>query len=253
MKNTFLSITLILALLSACTSDTKQSTTTAAETASSTPVQTEGFAAALQGTWNRATYPFGTVTFQDAKVKIEAGEGARKSATFESYRLADSCPFSLEEADKAIYLDFLVMEDTKTCTAIRIANDTLILGDATADLDIRYTRAADTASLKATEYTIPESIQGTWAEGTGNCDSRNPNQITVDSRSVQFFENNAQLLEITEYEPTRVFGRFTYKKSGGNTIPYRLILDAQQDGKVLIIRQYGEDSPPGLVKYERCK
>lgn len=54
------------------------------------------------------------------------------------------------------------------------------------------------------------------------CGVRNHNQITVDNRSVQFFESSAQLLEITEYEPTRVAGRFTYKKANG-VIPYPIV------------------------------
>ncbi len=247
-------------LLASCTTNTNQDTAngnmpTIPEIENSRqplPANQEGLSAALQGEWNRVSYPFGTITFTGDKVKTEDGEGARNPAAFESFRLTDSCAYSVVQSQNAQSLDFLVLDGKKECHALRLAGDTLYLDYDPMGGGIKYTRSRPLSPADKRATTLPGTIQGTWAMGTGNCGARNQNQIVIDARSVQFFEGRAALTQITEYEATRIAGKFEYKMADGKTRPYQFTLDAQDAGKVLIMRQYGEGAPAGILKYERC-
>jgi len=46
----------------------------------------------LQGEWKRTTYPFGTVEFEDRKVKLTEGEGLVEPSQFEQFELSNQSP-----------------------------------------------------------------------------------------------------------------------------------------------------------------
>lgn len=263
-------LAMIALLLSSCDSNSKKggsekSESVETETVDSIDVaekdqnkaaDTDGFLAALQGEWERTTYPHGTVIFKGNQVKFVAGEGEANPPQFQNFRLADACPYSDSKDKPGNYLDFMVLKGTKECNSVKINGDTLSVAFTAQEPGIVYTRSKTgenaNSSIDKENHTISESIRGTWALGDGNCGKQNNQQIIIDARSIQYFEKKAELLKITEYEPTRIAGKFNYKLSDGTVLPYQMTLDAQENGKVLIVREYGKDATPGPIRYVRC-
>lgn len=209
------------------------------------------FLKALQGEWNRTTYPFGTIEFENNKVKITEGEGMPTPPLFQNFTIADNCPYDKSKNNASSYLDFIILEENKDCNSVKLKGDSLFIGFALNSPDIIYIKSEKNKSEKFSTN-IPENIRGTWALSKQNCDKLNPQQITIDSKTIKFFEGSAELLEITELEPTRIVGKFSYTLLNGKVVPYQMILDAQDNGNVLVRREYGENSKPGPIKYVRC-
>ena len=218
-----------------------------------TPPAPESLSGLLQGTWKRTSYPFGTIIFRGNEVKFDVGEGAAEPATFQKFRLSDSCPYDREPAANALAQDYLVLEAAEACNAVRLAGDTFFINYDLAGSGVAYVRAQKETAPSLKQAALPKILQGTWAQGKDHCGMRNANRITIDARTIRFFEGDAELVEITEYEPTRIAGSFRRKAAGGGSGLYRFTLDVQQEGTVLIMRQYGEGAPAGPARYERCE
>lgn len=270
--------TAILLLLSACesnqqTANTERSVNNQQETNIANDSLTnreratqeiDSFLAALQGKWQRTTYPYGTVEFKGNKVKFVAGEGAARPPQFKRFRLSDSCPYSANEEQIATYPYFIVSEEDRTCESVKLNKDFLSIAikrttPGSAAAEIVYARMPNDESSSATSKnqndTIPKSIQGKWAIGKENCGVRNHQQIAIDANSIQFFEKRAELGEIEVYTPTSIVGYFNHRLLSDSQ-PYSYsptLLEAQENGKVLIVQQYAKEAYPEATQYERCE
>ena len=221
------------------------------------------FLAALQGKWKRTTYPYGTAEFIGNEVKFAIGEGMAEPAKFEPFRISDSCPYSTDKEQIATYPYFIVLEENRTCESIKLNENFLSIAikritPGIAAGEIVYARLPNGESSSATNKNqndiIPKSIRGQWAIGKENCDVRSHQQITIDANSIQFFENKAELGEIAEYTPTWIVGYFNHKLSDSQPYSYSpTLLEAQENGKVLIVQKYAKEAYPKPTKYERCK
>lgn len=260
--------TVILLLLSACGSNqpaannpnTNQKTNAVSDKLTNSDRASQAkddFIAALQGRWQRTTYPYGTVEFKGDRVKFVEGEGVAEPPQFNRFRLSNSCFYLSDKEQTATYLDYESLEKHRMCVSVKISGDSLLIGFTPSTETIVYNRIQDTDSSseasKSQNYSISKSIWGKWAIGEENCGVRNHQQITINANSIDFFENQAELLQITEYEPTRVAGNFDYKLSDGEVQSYQMTLDVKENGKVLILREYGEDARPAPIGYDRCE
>ncbi|WP_019504623.1 hypothetical protein [Pleurocapsa sp. PCC 7319] len=272
--------TVILLLLSACesnqqTANTEKSVNSEQETNTTNNSLTnrdeatqeiDDFLAALQGRWKRTTYPYGTVEYKGNEVKFVAGEGAAEPPQFQQFRLSDSCPYSTDKEQIATYPYFTVSEENRTCESIKLNKDFLSIAikgttPGSAAGEIVYARMPNGETSSATNKNqndiIPKSIRGKWAIGKENCGVRNHNhqQITIDENSIQFFENRAELGEIMEYTPTWIVASFKRRRLEDSQ-PYSYsptLLEAQKNGKVLIVQQYAKENYPEAIQYERCE
>jgi len=264
IKNFCILISLPLLVATGCKLEVKKSNTeiTPNEVADSMPLETpiinkknkalndQAFSKALEGVWNRTSYPFGSLEFKDHTVKITEGEGIIQAPEFKNYFFADVCPFSNFEKDDASFLDFLVLEEDEDCYSIKFKNDTLSISYSAEGSGVQYIRPkSERINLK----TIPKILQGFWAISNADCGGSNHNRIRIDSTSIQFFEERSQLIKITAYEPTRISGNFTSQLPNDTTVTSSITLDVQNQGNMLILEDYGPHSQPGSISYKRCE
>ena len=214
----------------------------------SQPSEYAEFSAALQGAWERVDYPFGTVEFKGNQVKLTAGEGAVEPAKFEDFKIADECPDSIDAQASALAYDFLVVAD-KRCEPIKINGSKLTLDYSGTSNGIEYERMGKPSSavVKALN-TIPSNFHGKWADKKANCTGDNPQQMTITANKIIFFENEATLLKVKQFEPTRLEADFDYlrieadldnPRDEADRKPYFNTLDLQNDSQELIMRENG--------------
>lgn len=245
-------------LLAACQSDAQTNQTTATlekNTPKISSVETQPsdfreFINTLQGSWERTTYPYGTVEFQNNKVKFTEGEGAVKDAKFEDFKIADECPVTAAAESSALAYDFLVVADND-CNPIKINAGVLFIAYSGARDSIEYKKVS--ADNTAVAQAIPVNFRGKWAIGKENCKAKSPEQMQISANKLKFFKNEAELVAITQFEPTRLEAKFNYMINDSESTPYSYTLDLQNKSKVLIMREYGNDSRPGLFKYDKCQ
>ena len=101
---------------------------------------------------------------------------------------------------------------------------------------------------------IPAALQGRWGLVAADCTSDRGDAkglLVIDSTSLKFYESIGKLATIKEVGGTRL--RATFSFSGeGMTWTREEVLDAQNQGKTLIRREYGADAAPGPLQYARC-
>jgi hypothetical protein len=101
---------------------------------------------------------------------------------------------------------------------------------------------------------IPAAVQGRWGLVANDCDpSRDDAKglLTIGPDTLTFYESRATLGEIREIDESRI--RATFEFTGeGMTWTRDEVLDAQDGGKTLVRREYGEDAAPGPLRYTRC-
>ena len=266
----------ILLLLSACesnqqTENTEKSVTKEQETNIANDSLTnrdratqdiDGFLAALPGKWQRTTYPYGTVKFKRNKVKFVTGEGAVEPPQFQRFQLSDSCPYSTDKEQISTYPYFMVSEENQTCKSIKLNKDFLSIGiqyNAPGSAgEIVYAKVPNGESSNATNKNqnniIPKSFQSKWAIGKRNCGVRNHQQITVNAKSIQFFEKRSELGEILKHSSTWIMGHFNHKSSDDQSVFYSpTLLETRQNGKVLLVQEYAKEPYPEATQYERCE
>lgn len=136
----------ILIMLLSCES-TPQNPTSVEETPTTAPSEKKhdysNIKAALQGTWKRVDYPYGTIVFRGQEVKIEAGEGVVEPATFEPYEIANSC--AEDQADRAAAMMekfYLLQLEGKYCSVIQLEGQTLRLSENKGTYSIVYEKQA---------------------------------------------------------------------------------------------------------------
>ncbi len=148
--------------------------------------------------------------------------------------------------------EFLIVDD-KYCETIKLNNGILSIIYSGSNDGIEYRRIGtnDSNSTASADQAIPVGFHGKWASTKENCTANNPQQIQISANELSFFENQAELVAITQFEPTRIEGKFNYRVNKEST-PYYYTLDLQNQEKVLIMRENGDNARPGPIKYEKC-
>lgn len=121
---------------------------------------------------------------------------------------------------------------------------------------------------------IPAAIQGRWgmvalecqaagAAKTGKCapdavpadctttlgDAKG--LLEIDATSLKFYESRGTLAEVAESDSSRIRANFDFSGEG-MTWQRDEVLEAQDGGKTLVRREYGEGALPGTFLYKRC-
>lgn len=102
--------------------------------------------------------------------------------------------------------------------------------------------------------TIPEPVQGRWGLVPADCEpgrSDAKGLLVIDATTLRFYESVGRLAEIEERDASRIRAAFAFTGEG-MTWRRDEVLDAQDEGQTLVRRQYGENAPPGPLKYRRC-
>lgn len=110
------------------------------------------------------------------------------------------------------------------------------------------------AEGEVSQVEIPEAVQGRWGMVAADCTSKRGDAkglLEVSADQLKFYESVAKLGEIKEAGETRIRATFAYTGEG-QSWSQDVVLDAQDDGKTLIRREYGKDAMPGPQKYTRC-
>ena len=226
--------------------------TTTDTSASTNSTDFSEFIALLQGSWERTTYPNGTVEFDGNQIKITAGEGAVEPAKFEAFRVSDTCPTGIDGEYSAQAYDFLVVADER-CNAIKITDNKLSFTFAGANEAIQYKRMGESSAAAAAALnTIPSNFYGKWAMGQENCKANSLQQIQINANEINFYENKAELVSITQFEPTRIEANFNNMMKNDDIMPFVYTLDLKNQQKVLIMRENGDNARTGPLKYEKC-
>lgn len=270
LKIKYSSLVIIGMLLTACQSGTQTSEKTITPEASTPEIsqvdtqpdpqiqpetQTSDFSefkTTLQGVWERTTYPYGTIEFENNRVKFTQGEGAVEEPQFESFKIADECTIAKKDETSALAYDFLVVDD-RYCEAIKLNDGILSIIYSGSNEGIEYKRIGTNNgnSTASANQAIPANFHGKWASTKENCTAINPQQMQISANELSFFENQAELVAITQFEPTRIEGKFNYRVNNKST-PYNYTLDLQNQEKVLIMRENGDNARPGPIRYEKC-
>ena len=82
-----------------------------------------GHPAEMVGTFQRLSYPYGTIEITPDSVKFVAGEGLAEPPQFMAYRLSDRCPYAHQSAP--LQSQYLVMPGSENCEAFTLQDDTL--------------------------------------------------------------------------------------------------------------------------------
>ena len=101
---------------------------------------------------------------------------------------------------------------------------------------------------------IPAAIQGRWGLVPADCTSTRGDAkglLTIGPDMLRFYESVGTLAEVTEASDTRIRAAFEFTGEG-MTWQRDETLDAQDGGKTLIRREYGDEAAPGPFKYTKC-
>jgi hypothetical protein len=101
---------------------------------------------------------------------------------------------------------------------------------------------------------IPEAVRGRWGLVPADCTSTRGDAkglLEVSADQLKFYESVAKLGTIKEAGESRIRATFAYTGEG-QSWTQDVVLDAQDDGKTMIRRDYGKDAMPGPLKYTRC-
>ncbi|GAB3679652.1 hypothetical protein [Salinisphaera aquimarina] len=114
---------------------------------------------------------------------------------------------------------------------------------------------ASSAPINQTvEQAIPTPVQGRWGLTPADCEPGRADAkglLVIDATTLEFYESRGTLAAVAERDASRI--RATFEFSGeGMTWTRDETLDAQDRGKTLIRREYGDDAAPGPFKYRRC-
>lgn len=114
--------------------------------------------------------------------------------------------------------------------------------------------AEPTASAAKGPQSIPQEVQGRWGLVRADCTTTRGDDkglVTIGPDELKFYESHAKLGAIAERSDTRIRATFAFTGEGMEWMQ-DVVLDAQDDGKTLIRRDYGPDAMPGPLKYTRC-
>lgn len=101
---------------------------------------------------------------------------------------------------------------------------------------------------------IPLAVQGRWGLVPADCTSTRGDAkglMEVRDRTIRFYESLATLGAAKETAPTRIRATFAYEGEGMQW-SRELTMAVQDGGKALVLRESGDDAPPGARRYMRC-
>lgn len=101
---------------------------------------------------------------------------------------------------------------------------------------------------------IPVALRGRWGLVPADCTSTRGDAkglMTVGARELTFYESLGTLVATKERSDMRIAGTFAYEGEG---MEWRreVTLDGKPGGKLLVLREQGDDAPPGPRQYTRC-
>ncbi|MDQ4419470.1 hypothetical protein OOT33_03330 [Sphingobium sp. DEHP117] len=102
---------------------------------------------------------------------------------------------------------------------------------------------------------IPPALRGRWGMVPKDCTSLHGDAkglLEISATDLTFYESRGTLKALTEREPTRIKGRFTFNGEG-MTWQSTITLTVQDNGQTLIRQEDPDDGPPGTYRYARCK
>lgn len=102
---------------------------------------------------------------------------------------------------------------------------------------------------------IPTAVQGRWGLVSNDCDPTRSDAkglLSIDPDTLTFYESRAKLGQVKEIDESRIRASFEFSGEG-MTWSRDEVLDAQDGGKTLIRREYGEDAATGPMRYTRCR
>ena len=106
----------------------------------------------------------------------------------------------------------------------------------------------------AGDVAIPAALHGRWGLSEAEC-TADPaiakGLMTVDATTLVFYESRGSLIDVAQSGPTRLEGSFAFVGEG-QTWARQETLDLQEEGRVLIRREYGEGAAPGPFRYFAC-
>ncbi|WP_428631905.1 hypothetical protein [Sphingopyxis sp.] len=130
--------------------------------------------------------------------------------------------------------------------------------ETTVDADMP--QAADESPPKPEAETvgdgtaIPPTIRGRWALDAADCPKKpgtDLTALTIDAANLRFHESHGELARVRERDASRIVADFKFSGEGMEW-ERQMILDAQDGGKTLIRRDYGEGAAAGPMRYTRC-
>ncbi|WP_305098351.1 hypothetical protein [Croceibacterium aestuarii] len=126
-------------------------------------------------------------------------------------------------------------------------------GSQTDETPAEQPSAAPTPTPLPTE--IPAQFQGRWGLSPNDCTTTQGDDkglLTVDSKTLKFYESVGTLDEVTEATQGRLRGNFSFAGEGMNWKRDE-ILDLRDDGKVLVRREFGEGASTTPFDYMKCE
>lgn len=101
---------------------------------------------------------------------------------------------------------------------------------------------------------IPSAVQGRWALVDADCSSTMGDAkglLLIDGTSLKFYESRARIGKISTQGDRRLRASFAFAGEGQEWTQ-EVLLEASEDGKKLVRRDYGADAMPGALEYTRC-
>jgi len=101
---------------------------------------------------------------------------------------------------------------------------------------------------------IAKAMQGRFGLGPADCTTTRGDDkglLTISDKGLKFYESFARLAEPSENTPNRVVGRFAYQGEGMEWTR-KASLDLKDNGKTLVLEEFGDDAVPGPQTYTRC-
>ena len=102
--------------------------------------------------------------------------------------------------------------------------------------------------------TIPKPVQGRWGLVPADCTSTRGDAkglLVIGPTTLTFYESRGTLGQVAERDASHIRATFAFEGEGQSWRRDQ-VLDAQDDGRTLLRREYGADSMPGPLKYTRC-
>lgn len=101
---------------------------------------------------------------------------------------------------------------------------------------------------------IPNQLQGRWGLTAEDCEldeGDNTGLLRVSDRKLEFYESVGTVGAVTQAEPTRMRGVFSFTGEGMEW-EREMALERGENGEELVRREFGEDAAPRAFRYTRC-
>ena len=102
---------------------------------------------------------------------------------------------------------------------------------------------------------IPSALRGRWGLVAADCEPGRPDAkglLTIDARSLEFYESVGTLDKIEDFAPMRIRAIFDFTGEGMEW-EREMVIQAQDGGNALVRREYGADAAPEPLRYGKCR